>query len=42
MDYISEIRKNTKLKGNVEADETYESINLKKNKKEESVIIKCV
>lgn len=34
LDCISEIRKNTKLKGNVEADETYESINLKGTKKE--------
>lgn len=34
LDCISEIRKNTKLKGKVEADETYESINLKGTKKE--------
>lgn len=32
LDCISEIRKNTRLKGNVEADETYESINLKGTK----------
>ncbi len=32
LDCISEIRKNTKLKGDVEADETYESINLKGTK----------
>ncbi len=32
LDCISEIRKNAKLKGNVEADETYESINLKGTK----------
>lgn len=34
LDCISEIRTQTKLKGNVEADETYESINLKGTKKE--------
>lgn len=32
LDCISEIRKSTKLKGNIEADETYESINLKGTK----------
>lgn len=32
LDCISEIRKNIKLKGNIEADETYESINLKGTK----------
>lgn len=32
LDCISAIRKNMKLKGNVEADETYESINLKGTK----------
>lgn len=32
LDCISEIRKTTKLKGNVEADETYESINMKGTK----------
>lgn len=32
LDCISEIRKSIKLKGNVEADETYESINLKGTK----------
>lgn len=34
MDYINEIRKNIKLKGEVEADDTYETINLKETKKE--------
>ena len=34
LDCISEIRKSTKLKGNVEADEVYKSINLKGTKKE--------
>lgn len=33
LDCISEIRKTTKLKGNVEADEVYKSINLKGTKK---------
>lgn len=35
LDCISEIRKNIKLKGNVEADETYKSINLKGTKKKD-------
>ena len=35
LDCISKIRKNMKLKGIVEADETYESINLKGTKKED-------
>lgn len=34
LDAISEIRKNIKLQGDIEADETYESINLKGTKKE--------
>lgn len=34
LDCISEIRKSSKLKGNIEADEIYESINLKGTKKE--------
>ena len=34
LDCISEIRKTMKLKGEVEADETYESINLKGSKRE--------
>ena len=34
LDCISEIRKNIKLEGNVEADETYKSINLKGTKRD--------